>query len=138
MARKVRITMTDDLDGGAADETVAFGIDGRAYEIDLSERNAAELRGALRAYMRCGRRLRPGKRRRAAPTAHDRERSVAIRAWARGAGIDVKARGRIPAAVVDRYEAAHPDPAHPDPAHPDAAHPGRPRAEDRPGSANVR
>ncbi|NED57217.1 Lsr2 family protein, partial [Micromonospora aurantiaca] len=45
MAQKVRIIKTDDLDGGEADETVSFAIDGRTYEIDLSEDNARRLRG---------------------------------------------------------------------------------------------
>ena len=34
MARRVHIVLEDDLDGGPADETVVFGLDGREYEID--------------------------------------------------------------------------------------------------------
>ena len=41
MAQKVHITLEDDLDGGDATETVAFGLDGRSYEIDLNDKNAA-------------------------------------------------------------------------------------------------
>ena len=37
MAQKVHITLEDDLDGGDATETVAFGLDGRTYEIDLND-----------------------------------------------------------------------------------------------------
>ena len=33
MAQKVRIILEDDLDGGVADETVRFGLDGGLYEI---------------------------------------------------------------------------------------------------------
>ena len=36
MAQKVKIILVDDLDGGSADETVRFGLDGVSYEIDLS------------------------------------------------------------------------------------------------------
>lgn len=38
MARKkeVIVTLTDDIDGAKAAETVAFGVDGVNYEIDLS------------------------------------------------------------------------------------------------------
>ena len=36
MAQRVVVTLSDDLDGGAADETVQFGVDGKSYEIDLS------------------------------------------------------------------------------------------------------
>ena len=35
MAQKVRIILEDDLDGGPADETIRFGLDGAHYEIDL-------------------------------------------------------------------------------------------------------
>ena len=44
MARRTVVEHTDDLDGSAATETVAFGLDGVDYEIDLSARNAARLR----------------------------------------------------------------------------------------------
>ena len=57
MAQKVRIIMTDDLDGGAADETVSFAIDGRTYEIDLSEQNANKLRDALAPFIASARRV---------------------------------------------------------------------------------
>ena len=40
MARKVQVLLVDDLDGGAADETVSFALDGASYEIDLSSDNA--------------------------------------------------------------------------------------------------
>ena len=45
MAQKVTVTLVDDLDGGTAEETVEFGIDGVSYEIDLS---ASESRTAWR------------------------------------------------------------------------------------------
>lgn len=40
MAQKVKIILEDDLDGGPADETVRFGLDGGSFEIDLSSANA--------------------------------------------------------------------------------------------------
>jgi Lsr2 len=46
MAQKVNVFLEDDIDGGAADETVTFDLDGRAYDIDLSKRNVAKLRKA--------------------------------------------------------------------------------------------
>ena len=36
MARKITVTLEDDLDGGPTDETLRFGIGGTAYEVDLS------------------------------------------------------------------------------------------------------
>ena len=38
MVKKVTVSLLDDLDGKAADETVQFALDGVSYEIDLSER----------------------------------------------------------------------------------------------------
>jgi len=40
MAQKTLILLQDDLDGSEAAETVSFGLDGKSYEIDLSEKNA--------------------------------------------------------------------------------------------------
>ncbi len=57
MAQKVRIILEDDLDGGPAEETVRFGLDGAHYEIDLSSANAARLRDAIRPFASKGRRV---------------------------------------------------------------------------------
>jgi Lsr2 len=106
MAQKVTVALEDDLDGGPADETVRFGIDGAAYEIDLSKKNAAALRRKLAPYIDHARKTGRGQRRRPGRTPASRERSGGIRAWAKQAGIAVSARGRIPASVVEQYEAA--------------------------------
>ncbi|MBN9376412.1 MAG: Lsr2 family protein, partial [Cellulomonas sp.] len=42
MAQKVQVLLVDDLDGGTADETVTFALDGISYEIDLTTENAAK------------------------------------------------------------------------------------------------
>jgi hypothetical protein len=47
MAQKVQVLLVDDIDGGTADETVTFALDGVSYEIDLTSAHAAELRDAL-------------------------------------------------------------------------------------------
>ena len=57
MAQKVRIILEDDLDGGPADETIRFGLDGAHYEIDLSSANAARLRDAIRPFVAKSRRV---------------------------------------------------------------------------------
>ena len=66
MAQKVTVTLVDDLDGGQADETVEFALDGVSYQIDLSNENASELRDALSSYVssarRAGGRKKPGPR----------------------------------------------------------------------------
>lgn len=111
MAQKVQVILVDDLDQGQADETVAFGIDGSAYEIDLSSKNAAALRDSLARYVAAAHKIgRSGARAtggRAKTTASaDREQTQAIRAWARRNGHTVSDRGRIPASIVEAYNAA--------------------------------
>ncbi|MBO2460355.1 histone-like nucleoid-structuring protein Lsr2 [Actinomadura violacea] len=112
MAQKVQIILTDDVDGGEAAETVSFAIDGAAYEIDLSEANAAKLRAALHPFMGGGRRLKAVRGGKATGRSGTGAASVAgqsgdIRAWAREQGIAVNDRGRIPANVIEQYQAAH-------------------------------
>lgn len=55
MAKTVIVKLTDDIDGGDADETIRFGLDGRFYEVDLSTENASKLRDALKPYIENGR-----------------------------------------------------------------------------------
>src|SRR5215216_3877874 len=70
VARATIEKLIDDLNGGAAAETVSFALDGTAYEIDLSKKNAAGLRKALDRYISAARPQggsRPTPRRRATP-----------------------------------------------------------------------
>ncbi|GAA3972670.1 Lsr2 family protein [Actinomadura viridis] len=107
MAQKVQVLLVDDLDGGEADETVAFSIDGASYEIDLSSANAKKLRDSLQPFVEKSRKAGATTRRRRQRGASSRERSAEIRAWAKDHGIKVNERGRIPANVIEKYEAAH-------------------------------
>ncbi|SFO13391.1 Lsr2 protein [Geodermatophilus obscurus] len=118
MARKVQVILSDDLDEDVpADETVSFSLDGTNYEIDLSEKNAGELRDAFSRYVQAARKVSRGGGGRASGGGRsratggggrmDREQAGAIRDWARKNGHNVSDRGRIPASVVEAYEAAH-------------------------------
>src|SRR5437867_399314 len=60
MARKVEVKLLDDTDGSQADETVAFGVDGSNYEIDLSHKNAERLRSDLEKFLHAARRVGRG------------------------------------------------------------------------------
>jgi len=106
MATKVTVVLEDDLDGGPAVETVRFAVGGADYEIDLNKKNAAAFRKKLAPFIEHARRAGRGPRRRAGRPAGGRERGAAIRAWANEQGIPVSDRGRIPAGVVARYDAA--------------------------------
>lgn len=52
VAQKVQVLLVDDLDGGEADETVTFALDGKSYEIDLKSEHAEELRSLLERYVK--------------------------------------------------------------------------------------
>ncbi|MBX6386907.1 MAG: Lsr2 family protein [Microbispora sp.] len=114
MAKHTQVILIDDLDGGEANETVTFAIDGTAYEIDLSDQNAKRLREALSPFVSSARRADTGQtrgRRRGAGSgsqrAMTREKSAEIRAWAKAHGHPVSERGRIAASIVQAYEEAH-------------------------------
>ena len=110
MARKVEVELLDDIDGGKADETLSFGLDGTAYEIDISSKKAKQLRSALEKYVGAARRVGRGHvvpaRRRSGgqPARSDRAQNQAIRDWAKRKKIELSDRGRIPRTIVDQYQ----------------------------------
>jgi hypothetical protein len=132
MAQKTVVLLSDDLDGGPADESVTFGLDGVSYEIDLSAANAARLRQVFAVYIaaarRTGGRSTLHRRTGGSPARADREQLAAIRAWARARGMDVNDRGRIPRQIVEAYHAGPAAPAE----EPAAAQAASPRGR-RPG-----
>jgi hypothetical protein len=107
MAQKIQTLFIDDIDGGAAEGTVRFALDGTEYEIDLNSKHSDELRDALRKYIEHARKVGGAARRAGArggrTSAVD---TVAVRAWARENGYDIKDRGRVPADLVAKYQAA--------------------------------
>lgn len=112
MAKKVQVTLVDDIDQGVAAETVEFGLDGASYEIDLSKANAKKLRDALATYVAHARRTGRAARRAPSragrgPARTDREQTQAIREWARKNGYKVSDRGRVPATVLEAYHSSN-------------------------------
>ena len=109
MAQKVTVLLVDDIDGGTADETVSFSLDGVSYEIDLSAKNAGKFRDAMAQYVGQARRVggRAGGRGGRGRRRGGDNRTAEIRDWARKHGHKVNERGRIPASVVEAYEKAH-------------------------------
>ena len=106
MAQKVTIALEDDLDGGPADGTVRFAIDGTDYEIDLRASHAEAFRKQLAPYLEHARKAGRSPRR-SGRIAASRQHSGDIRAWAKDHGIAVSERGRISASVAEQYRAAH-------------------------------
>lgn len=115
MARRIVHQLVDDIDGSVLEvgegETVHFSLNGTAYEIDLNTAHADELRKALAPYVAAGRKA--GSSSNTSRTSSARKRPArnpevaAIRAWANDNGHKLSERGRIPAQVVDAYNAAH-------------------------------
>ena len=67
MATKITVLLEDDLDGGPADETVRFGLDGVDYEIDLSKHHARAFRRELASFLIHARKAGRGRRLQARP-----------------------------------------------------------------------
>src|ERR1700755_1361644 len=115
MAKQVITLLTDDLDGGEADRTVEFGLDGVNYTIDLSEKNAGKLRKALDPYLSVATRVgrsgldpRTARRTTGVSTGRaTRDQNQAIREWAGKNGYEVSERGRIPSSIVEAYHSKH-------------------------------
>jgi hypothetical protein len=111
VAQKIETVFIDDLDGSKADTTIRFGLDGAGYEIDLNAAHADEFRKAAERYIGAGRKVsgsaprtaRAGGRR---STATDGPSSSKVRDWAKSQGYEVKERGRIPAELVVKFQAA--------------------------------
>jgi hypothetical protein len=110
VAQKTVVELVDDLDGGVADETVAFALDGVDFTIDLSAKNAEKLRDSLSEFVGHARRT-GGRKQRAAAVVRkggsEKADNQAIREWARSQGETVAERGRIPSALVMRFQEAH-------------------------------
>jgi hypothetical protein len=111
MAQKVQILLIDDIDGSEAAHTVRFGLDNVAYEIDLSDANAGQLRESLATWVAHARKTTPSARA-AATTQRQRARvdpaqQQDMRQWARENGYQVRGRGRISQEIQAAYQAAH-------------------------------
>ncbi|MEV4641730.1 Lsr2 family protein [Actinoplanes sp. NPDC049548] len=126
MARHLTTVLTDDIDGGRADRTVEFGLDGVTYTIDLSDQNAGRLRTALQPYLSAATRIgRGGKQeaprgrggRRDAPRGRGAKQDAsqgsardlhnAIREWASRTGYELTGPGRMPLSVTEVFHHAH-------------------------------
>jgi hypothetical protein len=112
MAEKIIRVLLDDMEGGDAEATgtVRFGLDGKSYEIDLSEKNQAKLRGCLQPFIdnarpAGGKATKQPVQRSGGPSGYGREQLAAIRDWARRNGWpELSDKGRVPAEVLAAFE----------------------------------
>jgi hypothetical protein len=106
MAQRTQIIITDDIDGSEAEGTIRFSFGGTSYEIDLNKKHADQFATALAPFTAAGRKV-SGTRRSSRDGQASRHDQSGVRVWAREQGLKVSDRGRIPADVIAKYEAAH-------------------------------
>lgn len=105
MARRTTVELIDDIDGGAAAETIEFSVNGKAWAIDLNAENAQRFYDELEQWQKHARRA--GAARTSSPARkRDPEHLAKIRTWARENGYEVSDRGRISRKVESAYHAA--------------------------------
>jgi hypothetical protein len=101
----------DDLTGETGARTRTLRFDGVEYEIDLTDVSFADLRAALKPYLRAARVVggkAPARASRRTPAGKAKPTSDAavIRAWARANGVPVTERGRLAPDVRAAWVAA--------------------------------
>ncbi len=110
MARTVIIT--DDVTGEQGAKPRVIALDGTEYEVDLTDASFAELKRAMKPYLKNARVTkgkqagRPAARKRGTARSNGATVSQQARAWAAENGVDVPKRGRVPASVVEAFQAA--------------------------------
>jgi hypothetical protein len=128
MARRETVVFTCDVHEGDVSEgveTVSFGLDGNAYELDACPQHRQEMQDAFSTYVGHARRATGGSGtgarrgsargsgRASAGTggsgggSSDREEVQRMREWARENGHKVSERGRLSSSVIEAYRAAH-------------------------------
>ena len=115
MAQRTQVILEDDIDGGPADETVTFALQGAQYEIDLNVKNALKLIKALEPFTTAarktgGRRSGSGSARTTGGAATrggaDKAQLSQMRDWGKANGYKVSDRGRVSADLQEAYHKA--------------------------------
>jgi len=111
----IKTVLIDDFDGTPLTgvSTTTFALNGVQYEIDLAPENAEKLKEALAPFVKAGRRVggssagKSASRSRGAGRHSNGSNDVsAIRVWAKEHGYELGDRGRIPAEILNAYEAS--------------------------------
>ena len=110
MAQRVEVSIIDDIDGGKADETITFSLDGAQYVIDLSRENAEQFRESLSRYVDAARKEKSirATSRGAGPKESSSGPNVSdVREWAKAQGFEVSERGRVAKDLIVRFQEAN-------------------------------
>jgi hypothetical protein len=113
VAQRQVVQVVDDLTGEEGARTHRLRWNDTDVEIDLTDKNAADLEEVLAPYLAAGRPVASSSRprrtqpRRSTSANHSPNDARDMRAWARQHGHQGNDRGQIPRAVRDAYRAAH-------------------------------
>jgi hypothetical protein len=111
MAQRTQVILEDDIDGGPADETITFALQGAQYQIDLNSKNAQKLIHALEPFTAAARKT--GGRRsssgagRSTRDGADRAQLAQMREWGKANGYKVSDRGRVSTELQEAYQQAN-------------------------------
>lgn len=107
MGQKTVTVFTDDLTNEECVEagTHTFSLNGITYEIDLSPESYDRLLEDFSPYLKAARKVGKSKDAAKSPRSSGPSASL-IREWAQSNGLEVNARGRVPAHVREAYAAA--------------------------------
>lgn len=109
MAKKTFEKYFSDLSGEEIEDgspTVSFVFDGVGYEVDLTASERETFEKAVAPYVAIGRRASGRTRAASSGGSASGPDAKAVRAWAEEQGLDVPARGRVPASLIEMYQAA--------------------------------
>lgn len=107
MAQRTQVLYLDDIDGSEAEGTVRFKFDGTDYEIDLNKEHTDQFTSAIGPFIAAARKISASRRPARGGAGAARHNLADVRAWARGQGVKISDRGRIPADVLAQYQQAH-------------------------------
>lgn len=107
-----KIFRVDDIDGSTIAEgnggTVTFAFNGTKYSIDLTKENEQKLADALKPFIDRARRVGTSGGSSSSSSRSSKRRDLSkVRDWATANGFKVSERGRVPARVLEAYDAAH-------------------------------
>lgn len=107
MAQNTQIIYVSDMSGETITDndapSLSFGWDGADYSIDLTAKEAEKFHKAIEPYLNAATKV--SAKGRGAKKGAAKSNAAEVRAWAQSNGIDVPDRGRIPASVLDAYNA---------------------------------
>ncbi len=107
MAKKITLHRTDDMNGAPDAVPFEFIVQGVPYRLDLGEESVTRFYRAIDPFVTAAVRAKTSPVRDIKGASADPLQSAAIRAWARSAGYDLPARGKIPQHVRDAFDIAH-------------------------------